>query len=228
LDYRTVVRLGARITQVDQSPDTVKTQCQPGLSAGLPLLEPNQHERADAARNRAAILCAAERLVAQQGADRFTMDEVACAAGVGKGTLFRRFGDRAGLLRALLDERERSFQEDFIRGAPPLGPGAPAHERLIAFGHRLLEEIEIQGDLLLAAETGAPGERLLHSVYAAHRAHMAALLGDVAPAGDADYIADVLLGMLGAEVVLYQRRVLGMSLERLRAGWLELLDGLLR
>jgi AcrR family transcriptional regulator len=217
---------------VDHSPEITKTQLQAlapstGLPA-LPLLEPARHERADAARNRTAILCAAERLVSQRGAAYVTMDEVACAAGVGKGTLFRRFGDRGGLLRALLDERERAFQEDFIRGAPPLGPGVPARERLIAFGHRLLEEIEIQGDLLLAAETGAPGERLLHSVYAAHRAHVTALLRDAAPASDTDYIADVLLGALTGELVLYHRRVLGMSLERLKDGWVELLDGLLR
>jgi AcrR family transcriptional regulator len=187
-----------------------------------------RQERADAARNRTAILGAAERLVAERGANCVTMDEVASAAGVGKGTLFRRFGDRAGLLRALLDERERAFQEDFIRGHPPLGPGVPARERLVAFGHRLLEEVEIQGDLLLGAETWTPGERLVHSVYTAHRAHVAALLREVDPACDPQYLADVLLGALAAEVVLYQRRVLGMPLERLQDGWLALLDLLLR
>jgi AcrR family transcriptional regulator len=213
---------------MDHSPDTSKTLLvQAGEPAdGLPMLEPVASERADAARNRNAILCAAERLVSQRGADCVTMDEVACAAGVGKGTLFRRFGDRAGLLRALLNERERAFQEDFIRGAPPLGPGVPARERLIAFGHRLLDEIEIQGDLLAAAETGAPGERLLHSVYGAHRLHVAALLRDLAPTDDRDYLTDALLSVLTAEVVLYQRRVLGMPLERLKDGWLRLVDGL--
>jgi AcrR family transcriptional regulator len=213
---------------MDHSPDTSKTLLvQAGEPAvGLPMLEPVASERADAARNRNAILCAAERLVSQRGADCVTMDEVACAAGVGKGTLFRRFGDRAGLLRALLNERERAFQEDFICGAPPLGPGVPARERLIAFGHRLLDEIEIQGDLLAAAETGAPGERLLHSVYGAHRLHVAALLRDFAPTDDSDYLTDALLSVLTAEVVLYQRRVLGMPLERLKDGWLRLVDGL--
>jgi len=196
--------------------------------AGLPLVDSSRHERSDAARNRTAILRAAERLVADRGADCVTMDEVAAAAGVGKGTLFRRFGDRAGLLRALLDKRERSFQEDFIRGEPPLGPGVGARERLVAFGDRLLEETEIQGDLLLGAETWTPGERLVHSVYTAHRAHVAALLQELDPACDPAYLVDILLTALAAEVVLYQRRVLGMSLPQLKDGWLALLDGLLR
>ena len=216
---------------MDQSPETVEKQARAGgggrlPASGLPLLD-EAHERADAARNRNAILCAAQRLVSERGAGGVTMDEVACAAGVGKGTLFRRFGDRAGLLRALLDERERAFQEGFIRGAPPLGPGAPARERLIAFGHGRLDLIEVQGDLLAAAEAVAPGERLVHSVYGAHRAHASALLAEAAPAADGDYLADVLLSALGAELVLYQRAVLGMPLARLKDCWVQLLDALL-
>ena len=58
------------------------------------------------------------------------MEDVAKAACVGTGTLYRRFGDRAGLAFALLDEQTRDFQNALIRGAPPLGPGAPASERL--------------------------------------------------------------------------------------------------
>ena len=216
---------------MDQSPETVEKQARAGgggrlPASGLPLLD-EAHERADAARNRNAILCAAQRLVSERGAGGVTMDEVACAAGVGKGTLFRRFGDRAGLLRALLDERERAFQEGFIRGAPPLGPGAPARERLIAFGHGRLDLIEAQGDVLAAAEAVAPGERLVHSVYGAHRAHASALLAEAAPAADGDYLADVLLSALGAELILYQRRVLGMPLARRQDCWVQLLDALL-
>jgi AcrR family transcriptional regulator len=193
----------------------------------LPMLEPARQERADAARNRAAILEAAEGLVAVRGADGVTMDEIACAAGVGKGTLFRHFGDRCGLMRALLDERERSFQEDFIRGPAPLGPGAPARERLVAFGVRMLEHIEIQGDLLAAAENGAPGERLRHSVYAVYRAHVTALLAETGYGGQIGYLADVLLGALVTELVLFQRRELEMSPEQLKRCWGELVRALL-
>jgi AcrR family transcriptional regulator len=90
-------------------------------------------ERADAARNRRRILVAAERLFARDGVACTSLDAIAVAAGVGKGTLFRRFGDRASLALALLDSSERDFQEAFIRGRAPLGPRAPPCERLIAF-----------------------------------------------------------------------------------------------
>jgi AcrR family transcriptional regulator len=194
---------------------------------GLPMLEPVRHERADAARNRATILGAAEALVAERGAQCVTMDQVARAAGVGKGTLFRHFGDRCGLMRALLDERERGLQEGFIRGPAPLGPGAPPRERLVAFGERMLEHIEIQGDLLVAAEHGAPGERLRHSVYAAYRAHVTALLRDSGYEGDVGYLADVLLGALVSELVLFQRRERGISQAELKRCWRELVHALL-
>jgi AcrR family transcriptional regulator len=196
------------------------------IARGLPMLEPVRHERADAARNRATILAAAEGLVAQEGAQQVTMDQVARAAGVGKGTLFRHFGDRCGLMRALLDERERTFQEGFIRGPAPFGPGAPARERLVAFGEQMLEHVEIQGDLLVAAENGAPGERLRHSVYAAYRAHVTVLLGESDYAGEVGYLADVLLGALVSELVLFQRRELGMSQAQLRQSWGELVRAL--
>lgn len=197
------------------------------MQRGLPMLEPVRHERADAARNRVMILAAAEALVAEHGAQCVTMDQVARAAGVGKGTLFRHFGDRCGLMRALLDERERGLQEGFIRGPAPLGPGAPPRERLVAFGERMLEHIEIQGDLLVAAENGAPGERLRHSVYAAYRAHVTALLGESGYGGEIGYLADVLLGALVSELVLFQRRDLGLSQAELKRSWGELVRTLL-
>ena len=95
--------------------------------ARAPAIEPRAaQERADAARNRARILEAAGALVAEQGIECVSMEDVARAASVGTGTLYRRFGDRAGLAFALLDEQTRDFQNALISGPPPLGPGAPA------------------------------------------------------------------------------------------------------
>lgn len=93
------------------------------------------------------------------GAEHVTMQSVAEAAGVGKGTLFRRFGDRAGLLLALLGEAEAEFQEAYTEGPPPLGPGAPARDRLEAFGCALIERIAAGADLGAALRRQVRHER---------------------------------------------------------------------
>lgn len=82
-------------------------------------------ERADAARNRRAILEATAALLAEHGADALTMDRVAAAAGVGKGTIFHRFGNRAGLLHEMIAESTFALMDAVRTGPPPLGPGAP-------------------------------------------------------------------------------------------------------
>jgi AcrR family transcriptional regulator len=186
----------------------------------LPVIQPQVSARADAIRNRARILAAAERLFAERGAQATTMEAIASAAGVGKGTLFRRFGDRASLALALLDSSERAFQDAFIRGPAPLGPGAPPCERLIAFGRTLLHRLPAHGELLLAAQTaGTPGSRFDAGPYGAYRAHVTMLIREAAPDLDADYVAEALLATLGAEVVLHQLREPEMTLDRLAAGW---------
>jgi AcrR family transcriptional regulator len=195
-------------------------------AAELPVVDPRARERADAARNRQRILDVAERLFAERGADNVSMDQVAEAAGVGKGTLYRRFGDRCGLAREILDEREREFQEALIRGEPPLGPGAPARDRLVAFAEGVLERLETSGDIVLAAETGSPGARYRNSVYASYRAHVRALLREIDPTLDDEYLADVLLSAISAEQVNYWRSDTGVDRERMAAGFKRLVDSL--
>ena len=183
-----------------------------------------ERERADARRNRERILCAAARLVDEHGIDRVSMDDVAAAAGVGKGTLYRRFGDRWTLLRALIEEPERDFQDELIRGEPPLGPGAPPLERLRAFGAGQLALLESHARFMFAGDKILAG-RHDHPVYAFHRVHVALLLRQIL--GDdarTDYLVDALLAALDPELFLYQREVRGMSLEDLIDGWETLAD----
>jgi AcrR family transcriptional regulator len=192
----------------------------------LPLIEPEPAERADAARNRERILCEARRLFEQYGADNVSMDEIAEAAGVGKGTLFRRFGSRAALARQLLDEQDKLLQEGFIRGQPPLGPGAPPCERLIAFGEAWLDILNVHGELLLAAENR--GARFGSAPYAAHRLHLLLLLREADPECDAEALAEMLLAMLGADWFVYMRRVQEMPLPRIKAAWRQLVRRLVK
>jgi AcrR family transcriptional regulator len=185
-------------------------------------------ERADAARNRQRIMSAAGRLIDERGAEHVSMEAIADAAGVGKGTLFRRFGDRVGLMHALLDERERDLQEETIRGEPPLGPGAAPVERLVAFGRRLLQHLDLNGDILLAAESGSGGWlRFNAPVYVFYRTHLLTLVREAAPEADAEYLVDVLLAPLGAAFHLYQRRVRELPLARLEDGYEQLARRLL-
>src|SRR4051812_19422467 len=114
----------------------------------LPLHDDTPRERADAKRNRQRILVAAGELVSRSGIEAVSMEDVARAACVGTGTLYRRFGDRAGLAYALLNEQAQDFQNALIRGAPPLGPGAPARERLIAFGAGYIDLLEHHSALM--------------------------------------------------------------------------------
>lgn len=199
-----------------------------GRPIELPVLDQAPAERADASRNRQRILEAADRLFAAHGVENVSMDAIAREAGVGKGTLFRRFGDRPGLARGLLEAREAYLQDTFIRGAPPLGPGAPPIERLLAFADAKMELLEIHGDVILTAEHGRLGAGARFSgPYPAHRIHVMQLLREAAPDLDAEYVAEALLACLSAEHHLFMRRARGRSLDEVRQGFRSLVGQLL-
>ncbi|MGW3996419.1 TetR/AcrR family transcriptional regulator [Amycolatopsis sp. NPDC004772] len=194
--------------------------------AELPVLGAPVRERADAARNRIRVLEAAEKLFAERGVDAVTMDDIAGAAGVGKGTLYRRFGDKGGLAMALLDERERELQERIITGPPPLGPGAEPADRLDAFIEAYLELLDRQLDLVLLSETATTGARFRTGAHTLWRRHCRHLF-EAGGAEDAEIAADVLLAALSAEQVRHWRQeremssvALAESLVRLARAWL--------
>ncbi|MFI0447236.1 TetR/AcrR family transcriptional regulator [Actinomadura sp. 6N118] len=159
-------------------------------------------ERADAARNRAKVLAAAAELFAARDPREVTMDDIAKAAGVGRGTLYRRYPDTASMARALLDEHERELQGRLLRGEPPLGPGAPPAERLAAFFAAMVELLETHAPLVLGAESG----RLRYSTgaYGFWSAHVRALVVEAGIA-EPEALVDVLLAPLASESYLHQR-----------------------
>lgn len=163
----------------------------PALIA-LPIVDRAQ-ERSDAAANRERILCAARRVLAEQGAAGLSMNTVAAAAGVGKGTIFRRFGDRDGLTEALLDVHTIELQDGFLSGPPPLGPGAPPRERLEAF-MRALVHFEIDHlELMLAAERVGPHPPDGAPVHRTFLLHIRTLLNEIDPRIDTATHAGLLL-----------------------------------
>jgi AcrR family transcriptional regulator len=185
----------------------------------LPVSAPQ--ERGDAARNRALLLDAARRLIAERGADAVTMDDIAAAAGVGKGTVFRRFGSRAGLMMVLLDEDERASQQALLFGPPPLGPDAPPMERLLAFGRDRLRFTHAHHELLSAANRdpqtryGSP----VNAPYMVLRMHVRMLLASAGTTGNLDAQTDALLALLGADYVEHQLNYAGQTLKTLSDAW---------
>lgn len=180
-------------------------------------------ERADAARNRARLLEAAAFLVAELGAEHVTMHEVAREAGVGKGTLFRRFGDRTGLLLALLDDAEAEFHEAYTCGPPPLGPGAPARDRLAVFGCALLARMADDADLGAALARQIPLDRRHASfVGRAFHRHVASLLREAGVEGDHDTLAHTMLALTNFETVDHLRERNEVTTARLQATWVDL------
>jgi AcrR family transcriptional regulator len=177
---------------------------------------PPRKERADAARNRARILDAAERLFAEHGVANVSMDQVAAEAKVGKGTLFRRFGDKAGLAVALLDSRERELQAAILTGPPPLGPGAPPIDRLIAFLFAYADFLDRHLDLVHMSETARSGARYDIGAYRLWHRHVAILIAEARPELDADFLAHALLAPLNADHRMALRDEI--NPERLRAG----------
>ncbi|MEV6095539.1 helix-turn-helix domain-containing protein [Nocardia sp. NPDC051981] len=192
---------------------------------GLPLLNDRfaPAERADAARNRAKVLAAAAELFAGRDPRTVTMDDIAKAAGVGRGTLYRRYPDVGSIAVALLDEHERALQEQLLRGEPPLGPGAPPAERLAAFYAAMVELLDTHAHLVLGAETG--GARFRTGAYQFWAVHVRALLTEAGVA-EPDSLVDPLLAPLAAEVYRHQRER-GLGSAQIAAGLAKLAHGVL-
>jgi len=190
----------------------------------LPVLDTGARERADAQRNREKVLSAAQRLFASHGVSNVSMDAIAAEAGVGKGTLFRRFGDRAGLALALLETQTRALQEGMIRGPAPLGPGAPPRERLKAMARAQLGLLEEHAELMAAGEAGRPGARFSIGPYAFLRTHAGVLVREADPYCDWELLTDILLAPLATESFVYWRYVRGLEPERILAAFDALVD----
>jgi AcrR family transcriptional regulator len=165
--------------------------------------------RQDAARNRRAILSATEELLTRHRPDEVTIEQVAAAAGVGKGTVFHRFGSRMGLMLALMQERALDLGEAVKSAEPPLGPGAPARDRLLAFLSAMVEVAGRNKGLLAAlgqevASMPKPHDGPAHEnpTYQAWHGHISTLLAQARPDLDADLLADLLLASLRSDAVL--------------------------
>ena len=191
-------------------------------------------ERRDAADSRRKILGAARRLFKDRGVDAVSMHEVGRVAGVGQGTLYRRFEHKGALCSALLAEQIEDFYEETWERVE--AEERPALARLAWFLDRLAGFNERNADLLGAIQDAAGGERRVemyrNPFYGWLRATVVALLrraeegGEMRPDLDLECAADTLLAALNIDLYLYQRRELGMDRGRIVAAVSSVLDGM--
>lgn len=174
-------------------------------------------ERGDAARNRKLLLDAARTLIAARSPEDITTEDIAAAAGVGKGTLFRRFGSRAGLMIELLDEDERAMQQALLYGPPPLGPDAPPLQRLLAFGRERLRFVHAHREVL--SQVNRDPNARYNAVFAVMHTHVRMLLESAGTTGDLDAQADALLALLDADYVAHQLNSRGRTLTQMTRAW---------
>jgi polyketide synthase 12 len=173
------------------------------------------------------LLTTAREIVAAEGADKLTMDGLAERAGLGKGTVFRRFRTRAGIFQALLDDDERGFQEQVLSGPPPLGPGAPPLDRLIAYGHARIDFLIGHREIARATLDGR--ERVpAGSSSPMSREHIRFLLGEIClGTADLDVLATQLTAALDGPLLFHLSaatltEAAGQISGRLTRGWTDL------
>ena len=202
------------------------------VSWGAPHAERADAERADAARNRRHLLATARQMLAEQGPDTLTMDALAERAGLGKGTVFRRFGTRAGIFAALLDDDEEAFQQQVLAGPPPLGPGAAPLDRLIAYGRArtgfLIDHCDIARAALDGHQPIPAGSQTPMS-----QTHIRMLLGQMGlGCADLDMLAVQLTAALDGPLLLYlsapDPAATRQTVERIARSWQDLVQRVCR
>lgn len=181
--------------------------------------------RADAARNREAVLRAAGRLFdAADDPERVSMDDIAAAAGVGKGTLFRRFGDRAGLVRALYEERAAQLHGSLTLDPGRSVAGSSVTDNVVHLMVVLLRfKIENRA-LARELENMGGGSPYTNTSYGQLHARLTEMVAEARGPDTADFLAHALLAAVRSDLVEY----LGdWSEERLRAGLTTLVHSVL-
>ncbi|MFG1708428.1 TetR/AcrR family transcriptional regulator [Nonomuraea sp. M3C6] len=122
-------------------------------------------------------------------------------AGVGKGTLFRAFGDRTGLIRALYAARLEPIMEVVEAGPPPLGPATPPLQRIPALLDAVLCFKLDNRPLALALEETGNSSPYQAEHYERWHSLLQAVLEQIPGLTDSDFTAHALLAATRADLV---------------------------
>jgi AcrR family transcriptional regulator len=205
--------------------------------AGVPELfrGESRNERRDAAERRQRILEVAQHLFAEHGVEAVSMHQIALAAGIGQGTLYRRYAHKGELCMDLVVERYERFAAEIttLLSQASTSPALERLEKVLAHMVRLLEEQGIMGGFVAGTERRegpchepdrfrhfsfqtTPWYRWLHDL-------LAGLLSEAVERGelailDVPYTADAILAALHPAVFRFQRHERGFSSDRILQG----------
>jgi AcrR family transcriptional regulator len=225
-------------------PDAVLGDCP--WPSGIPGLIRShiRHERRDAAEHRQRILEVAQRLFAEHGVDAVSMHQIARAAGIGQGTLYRRYAHKGELCMDLLHERYERFMEE-VAAQLAAKATVPALERLDGLLTKIVALLEEHGAMLgPVAGTDmrdvqcsefditryipyqrSPWYLWLHELFAGLLIE-AMRRGELPPL-DVPYTVDSILAALHPMLYRFQRQERGFSSERILQGLRHIyIDGL--
>ena len=195
----------------------------------------HRHERRDAAEHRQHILNVAQHLFAAHGVDAVSMHQIALAAGIGQGTLYRRYRHKGELCLDLMREHHEQFAEE-VAALFARTEQAPSLERLDGLLQKMVTLLEDQVAFLgpiggtpseddRCNESGKPDyfsfqqspwhlwlHELLSGVLteAVERKELALL--------DIPFTVDTMLAVLNPPFYRYQRLECGFSQERILGG----------
>jgi AcrR family transcriptional regulator len=195
---------------------------------------PQRNERSDAAENRRRILATAEKLFAKHGVAEVNMADIAKAAHVGQGTLYRRFANKGELCLALLDAQMADFQNESLGTLREMaGRNEPKLEQLCWFLDAVVRFNARHAPLLCAAqrEITLP-ESSTGSPFTWQRMTVMGLLNgaerskEIEAGLDVQVMADVLLAPVHPPVFNFLHTVSGYTLNRISAGLQRLARGL--
>lgn len=198
----------ARDPVADRTPD------QAGSAAADPHSEPTPGDtiwlsqarptRADAVKNRALLLNTARSLFSLHGVETVTMSQVAEAAGVGKGTLYRHFPGKPQLCHALLDDDQRALQREVLARLGRVRSSAEARAALGWFVGAIMTFCARNHAILAGEESAFGEETLYHPAHLWWRQTLRALLVQAGTTLDPDYAADTLYILLDPRTLRFQ------------------------
>jgi AcrR family transcriptional regulator len=184
-------------------------------------------ERRDAAEHRLHILDVARRLFVERGVDDVSMHQIAQAAGVGQGTLYRRFANKGELCMALLGEniaRGHAQLRAYFESCTPSTSARAQLDHVLAQHVAFMEEnaqflnaaLEVSYVKRHAAIFHNPFYRAMHQTVET-LLQRAVEEGEISPV-DIAFMTDTILAALSIDLYIHQRTEQGFTPERILQG----------